>query len=102
MGSSPIAVLSIITLVLVFEGLLFGEEVAAYSFPTFEEPQSGGFFGVLEALLAIVQAIWGTVVFLFNLLTFNIPGAPWYVRVPVGGMMFGALVWSIAELIRGK
>lgn len=102
MASSPIPILAVIVLVLTFEGLLFGAEVAEMSYPTFEEPQSGGFFGALEALLAVVQAIWGTIVFIFNLLSFNIPGVPWYVQVPVASILFGGLIWSIAELVRGN
>lgn len=102
MASSPVAILSIITLVLVFEGLLFGQQIAAYSFPSFEEPQSEGFFAVLDSLLAIVKTIWGTVVFVFNLLTFNIPGAPWFIRIPVAGIMGGGLIWAITELVRGN
>lgn len=94
-------VLAIIVVTLVFEGLLFGEELENFSFPQFEEPTSGGFFGALEALLSIVKVVWGAVLFFFDLLTFNVPGAPWYVRVPVGAILGGGLVWSIATLIRG-
>jgi hypothetical protein len=100
-GNTAITILAIILVTLTFEGLLFGAEIAEQSFPSFDEPTSTGFFGVLDALLAIVKAIWGAVVFFFNLLTFNLPGAPWYVRLPVGGLMFGGLVWSIASLVRG-
>lgn len=99
--ANPVPILAIITIVLTFEGLLFGEELAQYSFPEFNEPESGGFFGILDALLAIVQAVWGAVVFFLNLLTFNVPGAPWYVRLPIGAILSGGLIWSIAVLIRG-
>lgn len=102
MASSPMVVLSVIVLTLVFEGLLFGEELAEASFPSFEQPEGGGFFDVLDAVLAIVQAIWGTVVFVFNLVSFNVPGAPWFVRAPIGFILGGGLVWSIATLVRGN
>lgn len=102
MGTSPLVILAIIALTLVFEGLLFGSEIEDFQLPQFEEPKSGGFFAVLDALLSIVQVIWGVVLFFFNLVTFNVPGAPWYIRVPVGTMLTGGLVWSIATLIRGN
>lgn len=101
MGSTAMTVLSVVILTLTFEGLLFGEALAQQSFPTFTEPSSGGFFGVLDALLAIVQAVWGAVLFFFNLVTFNVPGAPWWIRLPVGGLLGGGLVWSVATLVRG-
>lgn len=94
-------VLAIVLLTVTFEGMIFGQELAERSFPTYEEPQSSGFFGVLDALLAIVKVIWGAVVFFFNLITFNVPGAPWWVRLPVGGLIGGGFVWSVATLIRG-
>lgn len=99
--STAIKVLGIVLVTVAFEGLIFGAEIAERSFPAFDQPQSGGFFAVLDALLAIVQTIWGAVVFFFNLLTFNIPGAPFWVRVPVGGLIGGGFVWSVATLVRG-
>lgn len=101
MSNTALSLLVVIILTLTFEGLLFGEELAERSFPSFEEPSSSGFFAVLEALLSIVKVIWGTVVFLFNLITFNVPGAPWWVRLPAAGVLGGGLIWSIAILIRG-
>ena len=94
--ASPVPVLVALTVVLVFEGLLFGATLVESSFPEFEQPD-----GILDALIGIVQAIWGVVVFIFNLITFNIPGAPFWVRVPVGIAIGGSLMWSIATLIRG-
>lgn len=101
MAPSPVGVLMTVIVTLTFTGLAFGEEIAQDSFPEFEEPEGGGFWGVLDALTAIVQAIWGAVVFFFNLITFNIPGAPWWIRVPVGTALTGSLGWSLASLIRG-
>lgn len=100
--ASPVPHLLVMTVVLVFQGVLFGSEIAEESFPEFEEPSSGGFFGALEALLAVVQAVWGVVVFVFNLVTFNVPGAPWFIRVPIATYFGGTIVWSLASLIRGS
>lgn len=98
---NPLPILLIIIMTLTFQGLLFGAEIADRVFPTFREPTSGGFFGVLDAIIAVVQAVWGVVLFFFSLLFFDVPGAPWWVRVPVGAALTGGLIWSIATLIRG-
>ena len=100
MARSPIMTLAIILTVLAFEGLIFGQSIAERSFPTFEEPTSTGFWGAFEAALAFVKAVWGVVVFLFNLITVNVPGSPWWIRLPVGGILGGGLIWSIAQLLR--
>lgn len=101
MGNTALSVLAVILLTLTFEGLLFGEQIAERSFDGFSEPRSGGLLGGLDAILAVVQGVWGVVVFFANLITFNVPGAPWYVRLPVAGILGGGLVWSIAVLFRG-
>lgn len=95
-------ILAIIILVLTGEALIFGEEIAARSFPTFEQPQSSGILGALDALLAVIQGVWGAIVFFFNLVTFNVPDAPFWVRIPAGAILGGGLVWSISQLFRGN
>lgn len=102
MAKSPVAVLAIILLVIGGEALLFGGDIAARSFPTFEEPTQSGLLGAIEGIVQIVSVIWGVVVFFFNLITFNVPDAPFFIRVPVGGILGSALIWSIASLIRGN
>ena len=102
MGASPMPILAIVILVLVFEGLLFGEEIAEQALPTFNQPQSGGFWGALDALISVVQAVWGSVLFFLSLLTFNVPGAPWFVRVPIGALLGGGLIYSVVTIIRGN
>lgn len=124
--SSPIPVLMIIVATLAFEGLLFGTDLAAASFPTIESPsfdiqdcQDGTipFFSQLDDIACVIgsaflfaakflQAIFltlfGVVVFLFNLISFNVPGAPWYVRLVVGSAFGGAIMWAVAGLFRGN
>ena len=99
---NPVPIIAVIMITLTFEGLLFGSELAERSFPSFDQPISGGFWGVLDAIIAVVQVIWGVVVFIFNLVTINVPGAPWWIRLPVAGVLGGGLIWAISELIRGK
>ena len=101
MGGMPIKILAVIIMTLTFEGLLFGEQIAERSFPTLDEPTTTGFWGALDALIAVVRAIWGAVVFFFNLLTFNVPGAPWWIRLPVGSVLGGGLLYSVTVIVRG-
>jgi len=100
-GSLPQKILVIVLFTLTLEGLMFGQEIAEKSFPTFEEPSSTGFFAALEVGLAVIKAIWGGILFFLNLITFGLPDVPWWVRVPVGGSMSGATIWAIIQLIRG-
>lgn len=111
MAASPVAVLSVILCTLAFEGLLFGTELAEKSFPSFDAPAERN-CGALQflcdtadavaAAFAVIQGIWGVFVFFFNLLTFNIPGAPWFVRLVAGGALGGGIIWSLAGLFRGN
>lgn len=101
MAMNPLPVLAIVTISLVFQGLLFGQEIAERSFPTFEKPEEGA-WGALEAAGNVLLSLWGVVVFLYNLVSFNVPGAPWYARVIVGGITGSAVIWSIATLVRGN
>lgn len=101
--ASPVPHLLVMTVVLVLQGAIFGAQLAEESFPEFEQPDSGGGFfgGALDILGAIISAIWGVVTFVFNLVTFNVPGAPWFIRVPVATYFGGTIVWTIASLVRG-
>ena len=115
MASSPLVVLSIVFLTLAFEGLVFGGEIASQSFPKPEEaPASCGegddalsriancITSVVYGIVNTAKVIFGVVAFLFNLITFNVPGAPAYIRFPVGGIIVVGIVWSVAGLIRGN
>lgn len=114
MASSPMAFLIIITLTLTFEGLYFGQDLFTNSYPEFN-PVSfdsctgnaldliGCWFANLgNIVLNIVKAIFGTVVFFFNLLSFNIPGTPVAIRAILGTIFTGGIIWSIAGLVRGN
>lgn len=110
MAQSPIAVLIIVLATLTFEAILFGGPLVEGAAPKFSEEAAerdcGGFFGAAkcaaESVFNILGMIWGVIVFFFNLVTFNVPGAPLYVRVVLGGAISGALIWSLASLIRGN
>lgn len=101
--ASPIPHLLVMVVVLVFQAVLFGAEYAEASFPEFDEPDTGGGFfgGALDILGAIINTIWGVVVFVFNLVTFNVPDAPFWIRAPIATYFGGTIIWSIASLVRG-
>lgn len=113
LASNPIPVLAIVLLTLAFEGLLFGNQLAGASFPASSTVDFGGCSGsgldyigcvignTFSFIINVFKIIFGVVAFFFNLVSFNVPGAPWFVRLFLGGVMGGALLWSIAGLFRG-
>lgn len=98
---SPPAVMAALIAILTFESLLFGVEIAERTAPVFAEPDSGGFWSFLDPIISLIQGIFTMVVFMFNLITFNVPGADAWARFLVGGIQVSALGYGIAGLIRG-
>lgn len=118
MSEVPIAILVVISLTLGFEGLIFGQDFLASSFPpllTVNPGSCGPVNNIVDATFWIgcqigqivlfvgnvFLVIGGVVLFLFNLVSFNVPGAPLFVRFVVGTAIGGTLIWSIAALFRG-
>lgn len=97
-AKDPTAFLFVIVVFLVFEGVAFGDQIAEESFANYEPDDFGGW----DILGDIVSFIVGAATFLFNLLTFNIGDAPWWIRVPVSFVINGGLFWSVLTLIRGN
>jgi hypothetical protein len=112
MAMNPLPIIAIITATLVFQALIFGEEYAEQSFPNYEEFTSAcddgddGFFSGIYCIFQQVgyffRVIVGVVLFLFNLISFNVPGAPWFIRVIVSGILGGGIFWATATLFRGN
>ena len=127
MAYAPVAALSIMFLTWSFMGVLYGADFAAQSFTDFKQVDPGGCTftlgggipilsdvgeatGYIGCVLAnignlifnVFAFIVGAGKFVFQLLTFNIPGAPGYIRIPISGMFVGVSVWSIATLSRGN
>lgn len=112
MALSPLPILAVIVCTLVFEGLVFGDTLAEKSFPEFEEVEEtcaeggDGFFAGIECFVAKVvfflRVIGGVVAFFFNLITFNVPGAPWFIRAVIGTFMTAGIGWSVATFFRGN
>lgn len=113
-AQSPAVVIIIVLLTLTFEGLYYGSDLATQSYPAPSNIQTGScggggldriacvIGGVFEFIVNVVKIIFGTVAFVFNLITFNVPGAPLFVRIPIGGMITLAILWSVASLVRGS
>lgn len=114
MAANPIGIIAIIITTLTFTGLLYGNELAANSFPALLDTDYGTctssgldaigcYIGKTVAfVLNIFIVIYGGAVFLFNLISFNIPGTPWYVRTIIGSVLGGGILWSVVSLLRGN
>jgi hypothetical protein len=113
--SSIITALSIVGLTAVFMGLFLGQSLAEQSYPPFFNVNFGSCAGnplsVIGCWVSNVGALiinlfiflYGTVVFFINILTFNVPGAPSWIRTIIGTLMGGTVLWSIATaLFRGS
>lgn len=114
-AASPAPIILVVALTLVFEGLLFGSSIANTSFPAASSVDFGscGNVGGLDligcvisnafnAVVNVFKVIIGAVVFFFNLVSFNVPGAPWFVRMVVGCAIGGSIIWAIAGMFRGN
>ena len=98
--SKMLTVSVVILFTLVFQGVIFGQEISERVFPDFVEPRSG-VLGALDAVVAVAQAIWGGVLFFIALIGFDIPGTPWWLRVPMIAYNSFPIIYGISLLIRG-
>lgn len=114
----PIGLLVIALATIGFQAIIFSEEYAQESFlPTVDTPDctdvQGGFFGDALATIAcyvrvafisfanVFLVIYGISIFLANAFTFNVPGAPWYVRIIFTAIFAGGIGLALAGLFRG-
>lgn len=111
---NPIPVLFLAMGTLVFTSILYGNALADESFPNatvvnFGQCGNEGGFGALFCplwnvflyIVNIFKIIFGAIAFVFNLVTLNVPGAPWYIRAMYFTFFGGTITWSIASLLRG-
>lgn len=113
--------LFIITLTLTFEGLLFGQDLIASSYPEMRDIDFGAcaeatgsgpdgiwvvacYIGNFFLIIAnFFRFLYGTGALLLGLISFNIPGAPGWVRALMGSLIGGPVLWAIAtSLFRGS
>jgi hypothetical protein len=105
MAQTPVPYVIVITLGLMMVALMSGTEEEVVDIGSqFDEddPDSGGFFSSVEALLTPLVKVWNFVTSLFGFLTFNIDGVPWYIRLILNTPLILGVGWSIATLIRGN
>jgi len=112
---SPLVLLVIAVATVGFESLVFGGDLVEKSVITsVPNPTCDGqaFDNVFEKIACYIRSfivglvntflmVASVVLFFFNALTFNVPGAPNVVRVLMGTVFIGGMGWAIASLFRG-
>jgi hypothetical protein len=124
---NPMAILVVVTLTLTFEGLLFGADVQSLPFPEITanpascQAPSGGIYNVpvignivsgsdvlacwvgqtFLLLGQVVLMLLAVIAWFLSLATFNVPGAPLFVRFLMGTLIGGGMLWSVVSLFRG-
>lgn len=94
-----------------FEAMVFGEDLVESSiFTTIEygDCSTGDFFDVLgcvvlnffKGLVNTVLIVSSVIRFLFNALTFNIPGAPMAIRIVVSSVFIGGIGFAIVSMVK--
>ncbi len=128
MSTSPVKVLFGVTVVLCFQALLVGGEITEVNIfgdsfqqddPSVSYAECNGFLAgpliysgcllgnlatfFLEAneLISLFKAAINAFGIFLGLMTFNVPGAPFWVRMPVAMVVVGSSVWSLVTLMRG-
>ncbi len=101
MGLSPIPVLAIIAVYgIIYFALTDLEAEGTENLDTAADIDQPG--GILDIIKEVLDSVWGFVQKLVGALTFNVPGAPIYIRTPIAIMIISSLTWSIVTLIRGN
>lgn len=90
--------IAIVVLTLVFEGAVISSQAQEPVFADLSSKDCSGFFDAFEC---VVEVVFDVVIFLFDLITFNIDGAPWWIRVPLAFILGGGIIWAVASLVRG-
>lgn len=109
---NPIPVLIIVFLTLGFETLLLGDDVNQSVAPyqihidTTREDCGNldvgcGLMNFARPVLGGIAVIVNGIIFVGGLATFNVPGAPDWLRATFGTLVSFSLIWSIITLLRG-
>lgn len=101
MGLNPIPYALVCTLAYTIQILAAGSGVVEVNFPDPDIDFGGGFFGFLSGLFDLAKAGVELAVFIFQFLTFQISGVPWYIGVPIAVFCNGSIIWSIVLVFRG-
>lgn len=102
MAFNPLPIIAVIAVSVAFQALVYGEQLVPEEAPDVEEPDDGGFFASLDALLSVIKSIFTVVAFIGQSIVFPFPDAWWPIRFVGGTIQTTGLVWSIATLVRGN
>lgn len=80
------------------QALVVGTDFLSPVFEPLQEPD-----GILDALIGIVQAVFGGIVLIFQLLTFGvISDVPPVIRILVGAVNTVAIFLALMSMVRGN
>lgn len=110
MAASPTIVLAICIPTLVFQAMFVGAVQGEPEFPAFSTSSAvcngSSFVDAISCpfywIVDLFRVIVAGAAYFFGLLTFNVPGAPWFIRVVVSSLIGGPTVWAIVTLVRGN
>lgn len=103
-GYSPVAVLVIIAIYVGFYAVVSSEaeeDVETYGLhqaPEAPDPDKG----VFSAIADVLGTVGSVIGFIYGAITFNVDGAPFWLRIPIAVAVISSLTWSISTLIRGN
>lgn len=88
-----------IIIVLVIQGLMFGDTIWDESFdrPSYEEEP--GTWNLWTTFKKIADSLWSFMVFSFRMLTFDIPEIPWILRIILLVPIWAGIIYITAPLL---
>lgn len=95
---------------MVFQGLYVSAVQGEPDFPTFAASNAvcagESFVDAVKCpfywIIDLFRVILAAGLYFFGLVTFNVPGAPPFLRVVIGSLTGGPTIWAIATLLRGN
>lgn len=112
---NPVPLLLVLLLTFAFETAFIGDQVQQTIQPflwdvsTEKEVCDDGLDGIpcsiensFRPVLKAAATIFNAIIYIGGLATFNVPGAPSWVRATMGTGVTLTLVWCLVELLRGK
>lgn len=98
MAASPIPAIFVLVVGIVIQAFMAGETAEGTPCADLSKIEFGG----LDILGDIVDAVVSGLGCFVAFLTFQLLDAPWWVEVPLGAVLIGALAWSVVGMIRGN
>jgi hypothetical protein len=114
MPLNPLPLVAILLLTYTFTFLLSGDELLAKFEDQAEAPETPdqadcgaldfvcGITKFIDWVKGLFRPVFAAMGLIWSLVTFDVAGAPIYIRVPLTGFVVVAFSWSIATLIRGN